>query len=185
MVTEINFDSPFESNDDQKQRLKRKEVIMTLRDGKNRVRFYDLHGKQSNTHWYKGKSIRCPAGECPLCVLKFKKSTRYFLKVIDRLSDSVKVLDFGTRIKKQLDELIADFKTERPQERFTETDVQIKRTKTGASPEDILKQCLAAGLTDGLTKAADEELIQNDNIDLAEVAGPWTPEEIQRLIDES
>ena len=83
------------------------DIFLRLKDGPNTVRLvtrpqqYVVHNsvKREGDKGY-GNKIMCSKthGSCPLCSLGFETSLRWFLGVLDRESNSYKVLDIGPSV---------------------------------------------------------------------------------------
>ena len=83
------------------------DTWLRLEDGSNKVRIvtlpqqYIVHGgiKREGDKGF-GQKVSCSKvnGSCPLCEMGYDTSTRWFLGVIDRKSNSYRVLDVGPSI---------------------------------------------------------------------------------------
>jgi hypothetical protein len=92
-----------------------KDLFMRLSDGDNELRLitspfqYLVHKykKDPNNPKDYGKKIMCssPEGRCPLCELGDKQKQRWFFGVIDRKTNTTKILDVGPGVMQHLKKL--------------------------------------------------------------------------------
>jgi hypothetical protein len=165
----------------------RNRKILRLKEGDNKVRFFSKRVSSVRIHWAKGISVRCPGPGCPLCIDGDIPKAKYFMKVLDRTSEEIKILDFGSTILEQLKDLAMDYAADYSdsQRLFTDIDVLIRRKDRGGRPIYILKPIIVKGpVTDyERTKRADEmALIESDTIDLGDAVRPWTPNQIREFL---
>jgi hypothetical protein len=110
------------------------------------------------------------------------------MKVIDRTSGEIKVLDFGSTIREQLEDLVRDYAIDfpDPDRLFTDIDVLIRCRDKAGRPTYTLKPILVKGPVTDYERAKRVEemaLIETDSIDLEEVVRPWTVERIREFLD--
>lgn len=90
-----------------------KVAFMRLKEGNNVLRFISLPHKYHSHSWKPegtsgyGTKICCTAelGSCDLCAADVKVDTRFYYLVIDRETDTVKLLDVGTQLFNKLKDL--------------------------------------------------------------------------------
>lgn len=107
---EVSWDS-IDSNSN-KKKINTKELFLNLQNGDNEVRIvtspfkYNLHKYKAEGDKGFGRKILCSATkenpECPLCELQDKVKSKMYIGVIDRKSNSYKIIDASSVIGQQL-----------------------------------------------------------------------------------
>lgn len=119
---EINWDTNIDSEIDNKKSVNTKDLYMKLKNGDNEVRIVTPAYKYS-IHQYKpneddkgfGQKINCSAtkengGDCPLCKIGEKPSQKYYVGVIDRSTNTYKILNMSKMAMQQLSNYVKDQK---------------------------------------------------------------------------
>jgi hypothetical protein len=163
-------------------------------EGNNTVRIVDGKGKKFLAHYVvcqtpkgpKKSFVRCVGAGCPVCQQgEVKPSNRYYLKIFDRASGSIRVWEFGSQVKTQLDDIRDEVKKESEQSGVEDSwlnyQIVVKLRPKGSNPLYIITK--GEKLTPEVpSKKAildnDKKLIEQDEIDIEFLAKPWTLEKV-------
>jgi len=173
-----------------------KNVFFNPKEGTNVIRIVDLKGKSFKVHYIKdvnGKYVfvKSPGAGDPLIVQGNQPRTRYYLKVIDRESNKVKVWEFGSQIKQQIEEFVTDLREKKAKGVTDEDDIltnynlEIRKRKPGSNPLYMLsmrERLNPENPRDASTLANDNKVIEADDIDFEPLMKPWSIERIKQQI---
>lgn len=180
---EVDWNSDFGGGE--KKQTNNKDLFLRLGEGSNELRLV-TQPYQYLVHKYKkegdtgfGQKVSCSMihGSCSLCAAGDKAKARWFLGVIDRKTNSYKVLDVSYAVFNQIRKLARN--TQRWGDP-TKYDIDIVVDKNGGatgyySVQPISKEPLSA---------SDQQI--RDNVDLDELkrrATPLNPEQVQKRLD--
>lgn len=168
----------------QEKKSNSQDLFLRLDDGENEIRLLTLP-YQYLVHKYKkegdpgyGNKISCSAahGHCPVCDLGDKAKQRWFLGVIDRKTNSYKILDVSWAVYSQIKKLNSG-KWGDP----TKYDVSIiVDRKGGATGYYTVQPVEKSPLSVADQRIKDEKL---DLADLKRRASPPTPDVVQKRLD--
>lgn len=173
-----------------------KAIFFNPKEGTNVVRIVSLQGKSFKTHYVKDINgayvfVKSPGAGDPLIVQGNQPRTRYYLKVIDRESNKVKVWEFGSQIKQQIEEFVTDLKEKRAKGLTPEDDVltnynlEIRKRKPGSNPLYMLsmrERLSAENPRDAAALENDRRILETDDIDFEPLMKPWSIEKIKQKI---
>ena len=153
--------------------------FMRLQDGQSRIRVGSMPSKVSQ-HWEKtvsGKSrkITCIGKDCPLCKLGHQPTTRYQLKILDKIDSDQpvpKILEVGVSVIKQISNCAKDPEFGDP------TTYDLKITKQGVGKETRYT-VMASPKKYELTEA--EINMLNNLPSIRDINKELTPDEIRAL----
>jgi len=103
-----------------------KDEFLTLAEGDNQIRLigkYIFRNVHYNPEW-KMKYISCCGNGCPICEKGDLPKLHYYINVIDRKSNTVKIMKFGITLKRKFQNLNAKYGD------LTQFDIIITRTGT-------------------------------------------------------
>lgn len=190
-------DFNFEETRTSSKKIDYKEVFFNPKEGTNLLRIVDLKkGKSFKVHYVQDINkkyvfVKSPGAGDPLIVQGIDgvpsiPRTRYYLKVIERDSNKVKIWEFGSQIKQQIEEFVADLKEKRAKGATDEEDVltnyniEMRKRKPGSNPLYMLS--VRDRITDQKVLSADAALIAADEIDFEPLLKPWSIERIKQQI---
>lgn len=163
---------------------KSKDVYMRLENGSNVIRCitkpyqYQVHNFKEEGDQGFGDKIMCSAHHksCPICELGDKPKRRWLVGIIDRKTQSVKVLDMSVSVFKSIQEFSRDEDYGEP----GKYDIDIKVDKQGG----------ATGYYTVIPKPpkalSADDVAKKDSIDLEEMTRrvtPPSPEKVQERLD--
>jgi len=190
----MSSDFDFENVRPQGKRIDFKELFFNPEQGLNTIRLVDLKGKSFKVHYVKdinGKYVfvKSPGAGDPLIIAGNQPKTRYYLKVIDRKTNKLKIWEFGSQIKTSIEEYVGELREKRAKGISDENDVvpnynlELRKRQPGANPLYTLG--LGQRLEDprdAQTIANDKNIIDADDIDFEPLLKPWTVERIKEQI---
>jgi hypothetical protein len=193
MSKEFDFETPAQT---QQKRIDFQKVFFNPEKGINLIRIVSLNGQSFKSHYMATKTgekkfVKCPGAGCPICIEgKNKATTRYLLKIIDRKTGDLKVWEFGSQIKTQIQEYVNDIKARLasgqtdPDDKLTEYNVEVRRREPGANPlyGISVRERITNDPRQAAVVAADAKVIAADTIDLKELTKPWSVERINSQI---
>lgn len=167
-----------------KERISFKDLFLTLNDGNNIVRVF-TNPHQFYQHKYKpegdpgyGKRIQCSKsrGSCPVCDLGDTPKRRWYVGVIDRKTNTTKIVEVGFGVVQKLQGLAKDEDWGNP----NQYDINIKVDRNGGATgyyDVIAKPKKALSLQD-------QTLIEQfDYEDLKRRAEPPAPEKVKERLE--
>jgi len=158
-------------------------LFLKLVEGSNRVRIVSKPYK-AYIHWVDDatgapKKINCSQTGCPICTGAGGEGPkpRWFMRVLDRKTKKVKILEVGTQIYSQLKTLAKN-----PEwGNIFDFDIDVNRGKKGANPLYSVQPCpkkepiFTEEEKAVITKAKAE-------VDLNKLVKPMTPDEINKIL---
>jgi hypothetical protein len=189
MSSDFDFEN---SSSNYAKKIDFKDLFLNTKEGTSIIRIVDLKkGKSFKTHYVKDIHgnhvfVKSPGAGDPLTVKGAIPRSRYYLKVIDRATNKIKVWEFGSQIKQQIEEFVADLKEKRAKGLTDEEDVltnyniEIRKRRPGSNPLYTLS--VRDRITNQDTLNNDAELIAADDIDLEPLLKPWSVERIKQQI---
>jgi len=192
----MSSDFNFEDARPQGKRIDFKDLFFNPEQGLNTVRIADLKGKSFKVHYVKnvdGKYVfvKSPGAGDPLIVAGNQPKTRYYLKVIDRKTNKLKIWEFGSQIKISIEEFVNEFRAKREKgagddsDVLTNYDLELRKRQPGSNPLYTLglgQKLNADNPRDAQTLAKDQSIIDADEIDFEPLLKPWTVERIKEQI---
>jgi len=189
----FDFDTPAVP---QQQRVDFKELYFNPEKGINTIRIVSLSGTSFKSHYVAIKAggkkfVKCPGVGCPICIDgSSKPSTRYLLKIIDRKNNKLKVWEFGSQIKTQIQEFVNDIRAKIASKETDENDklsdynVELRRREPGTNPlySISVKERLSTDPRHQAVVAQDEKTVAADNINLEELAKPRSVDRIKTQV---
>ena len=185
MSNDFDFNEPRQ----QGKKIDYKKTFFNPQEGTNNLRIVDLAGKSFKVHYVKDINqknvfVKSPGPGDPLVVEGNKPRTRYYLKVIDRDSNMLKVWEFGSQIRQAIEEYITDLKEERSKSgdetnTLNNYDLVLRKRKPQSNPLYTLSLAQKVGKE---TLEADQVIIDNDDIDFEPLLRPWSIERIKEQI---
>lgn len=185
----------------QPQEEKKQVPFLVLKEGDNVVRLISAKPLQYKRHWVKDANgrltkVNCSLdADCPVFVEKTKSTCKgtqgekaFLLKVLDRVTGEIRVLDAGSQIVNAIGEWVQNPNYGIP----TEYDINILRGKRDDSPkkssgftplytvEAMEKQALS--ITDKQLIADSENPNHEDFIDLKQRVQPMSADSIKRIL---
>lgn len=193
MSRDFDFETPAQS---QQKRVDFQKVFFNPQEGINLIRIVSLNGQSFKSHFTNTKTgekkfVKCPGSGCPICIEgKNKATTRYLLKIIDRKTGDLKVWEFGSQIKTQIQEFVNDIKNKIASketdatDNLTEYNVEVRRRAPGANPlyGISVRERITNDPRQQNVVTSDAKVITEDTIDLKELTKPWTVERINSQI---
>lgn len=194
MSKDFDFETPAQAT---AQRIDFKAIFFNPEKGLNLIRIASLKKGQSfRSHFCKTKTgekkfVKCPGAGCPLCIDGTNKpSTRYFVKIIDRKTNALKVWEFGSQIKTQIQEFVNDIRTKVANKETDENDsltdynIEIRRREPGTNPlySISIRERVTTDPRMAATVANDDKIMADDKINLEELAKPWSIDRIKSQI---
>lgn len=150
--------------------------FMDLKEGDNYVRIITARPFQFVIHWVKdatgsNRKIRCALKDCPLCRKGHKPQARWYIGVIDRRTNSAKILEISSQVYTG----IKNYASSPKWKDVTRYDINVKRAAKGTQPLYSVVVEPPEPLDD-----RDEELKTNflNKVDIGKFTQPSTPEEI-------
>lgn len=152
---------------------------MKLEVGENRIRVVSPIN-QTWVHWLQDvtgarKKVNCAADGCPLCKNGEAPKKRFVMKVIDRATGTVKVLEASPSVGQQLQTLYKDAEWGK----LHGYDVKVIKGAKGTSPANYYKvvPCPKSPLTD-----AEKKMAQEDKTDLAPYFTPSSVADVEKAM---
>ena len=194
MSNDFDFDTPTQ----QTQRIDFKKIYFNPQEGLNPLRIIELGGKKFPSHYcfvkaaQKKKYVKCPGAGCPLCIdsNNYSITTRYYMKIIDRKSNEIRVWEFGKQIKTLIKELVDDIKARvksgetDANDSLTEYNIDVRRRPAGTNPlysisvkERVTTDSRFKNVVDN-----DAKIIAADTINLEDLIKPWSVERIKTQV---
>ncbi len=184
------------NNAPQSQNINFKDLYFNPKQGTSLVRIVDLRAKTCKSHYVpdatgKKRFVKSPGAGDPLIVDGNNPRTRYFLKVIDRESGTLKVWEFGSQIKGQIEEFVTDLAAKRKRKETDESDVltnyniEIRKRAPGSNPLYMLsirERIKEDNERDKATLENDQRVIDTTEINMENVVKPWSIERIKKEI---
>lgn len=155
-------------------------LFLTFKEGENRIRIVSKPYSYM-VHWIEdatgtNRRVNCAMEGCPACADGNNPRQKYMIRVIDRETDEVKVVDAGVQIVGQLKALVDD-----PEwGKLSDYDVKVIRGKKNTQPLYTVNPCPKKALTAD-EKAKIKEAIPNT--DLAKLSTPSTAEEVKAVLE--
>jgi len=103
-------------------------------DQRVQVRFLDAAPVKRFLHYLNNKPIICPEHECLYCSRGDNAAPKFFINVVDRQDDRVKVLEFSLALRDQIIELVESLVTSPEKEAVSDPrqyDIVLSRTGKG------------------------------------------------------
>ena len=151
-----------------------KASYKTLEDGPNQLRILGTYVFRSMHYYPEGriKHIQCAGEDCPLCATGDVPKFSYYINVLDRVDDEVKIMRFGKTIKNQITNIAKSYGDP------TEYDLIIMREGKGLATKYNVIPARESKEIDEALKAK----IQRDFYDLNTIMKPLTVEDVQELM---
>jgi hypothetical protein len=195
----MSNDFDFENARPQNKKIDFKNLFFNPHEGTNAIRIvgykkedgsYQLPAKSFKVHYVQDVTkkyvfVKSPGAGDPLIVNGNQPRTRYYLKVIDRESNKLKIWEFGSQIKQQIEEFVNDLKDKRAKgsdedDVLSNYNIEIRKRKPGSNPLYMLS--VRERITDKKTLEDDQRIINSDDIDFAPLLKPWSIERIKEQI---
>jgi len=188
---DFDFDKPYRPA----PKIDFKKVFFNPEQGLNLVRVIASGGKTCKSHFTKDakgakRFVKCPGAGCPLCTDGQRPTTRYFVKVVDRKTNLIKVWEFGSQIKTQIDEFVTDIEDRKKNkqaeegEKLSDYNIEIRRREPGKNPLYMLalRERLVGNDRFAELLKTDEEALATDETNLEDLIKPWPIERIKSQI---
>jgi hypothetical protein len=187
----MSNDFDFEESRPSHQKIDYKAVFFNPKEGTNLIRIADLKGKSFKVHYLKDINdkyvfVKSPGAGDPLIVQGNQPRTRYYIKIIEREANKLKIWEFGSQIKQQIEEFVNDLKEKRKKGSTDEEDIltnyniEIRKRKPGSNPLYMLN--VRDRITDQKLLTADAAMITAEDIDFEPLLKPWSIERIKQQI---
>ena len=201
----MSNDFDFENARPQGKKIDFKDLFFNAEQGLNTIRVvgykkddgrYELPGKSFKVHYVKdvqGKYVfvKSPGAGDPLVVAGNQPKTRYYLKVIDRKTNKLKIWEFGSQVKISIDEFVTELRGKREKGTSDEDDVimnynlELRKRPAGSNPLYTLSLGQRLDYNnprDAQTLNNDSNIIAADEIDFEPLLKPWSVERIKEQI---
>jgi len=154
--------------------------FMNLEQGNNLVRVF-TNPYQFIVHWVKDssgatKKVKCAVEDCPLCKKGIKAQYRWFLGVIDRKTDTPKLLEISSQVYMGIKAHVSE-----PSWGDVKMyDINIKRGPKGAQPLYTVMGIPEKRPLNEVEKALVSEFMER--VEISKFTQPSTPEEIAEKV---
>lgn len=195
----MSNDFDFEESRPQNKKIDFKNLFFNPHEGTNVIRVvgykkedgkYELPAKAFKVHYVQDVNkkyvfVKSPGAGDPLIVNGNQPRTRYYMKIVDRESNKLKIWEFGSQIKQQIEEFVNDLKEKRSKgsdedDVLCNYNIEIRKRKPGSNPLYMLS--VRDRITDKKTIEDDRRLVESDDIDFAPLLKPWSIERIKEQI---